>query len=157
MQCSEFNADQNFAEKKFIKKFLYGDNSQETKIKSSIIKTDQSQWIKAWSGHKITNDDNGTSKIIDKSANINAYTLSQNVPNPVTDGETSITYSLENEGYVILSLYNTLGVKLMDIVNGQKSEGVHTVTINVNSLPSGIYHYVMNVNGYTLRNSIIIK
>jgi len=157
MQCSSVGSNQNTAQTKFIKKFLYDDSTINTNIKSSTIKTDQSHWIKAWSGHKITNEDDGTSEIIDKSGDIYTYSLSQNVPNPVIDGETSITYSLGDEGYVILSLYNTLGVKIMDIVNGQKSEGVHTATINVNSLPSGIYHYVMNVNGYTLRNSIIIK
>lgn len=100
---------------------------------------------------------NATTLSNDMKDDTKEYALYQNTPNPVSSGETNISYNLASNGHVTLSLYNTLGVKIMDIVNGQESEGIHTVTINVESLPSGIYLYVLNVDGFTLQNNMIIK
>lgn len=155
--CQASN-NQNSAAQKFINKFLFGDDSQNTKIRTSTINASYDNYIKDWANHKIVNNGcGGTGALIKDLSQENGYELSQNVPNPVENGETSISFNLQNDGYVSIVLYNSLGLKVMDIVSEQLSEGTYTKVINVESLASGIYHYVMNVNGFTLRNSMIIK
>jgi hypothetical protein len=45
---------QNSAADKFIKKFLYGDDSQDTNVRSSIINTDYQSWKDAWDDYELT-------------------------------------------------------------------------------------------------------
>lgn len=159
------STNQNNAAKSFIQKFLHGDNSQNTTIRKSTVSADVNSWKSAWAGHTIIN--NGCGNEEEEEGNeetsiskINAdkgYFLYQNAPNPVRNGETTIYFSIAEEGHVSLCLYNSLGVKVQTIVNEELPNGAHSESIDLSSLPSGLYHYVMNVNGYSLSKSLIIE
>lgn len=86
----------------------------------------------------------------------NDYALSQNMPNPASD-QTSIYFSLKENGLVSIALYNSLGVKVMDVINNNFPAGSYKTEIDVNSLASGIYFYEMNVNGFSARKAMIVK
>jgi len=68
------------------------------------------------------------------------YSLSQNYPNPFNPS-TEIKYSLPNESSVRIIVYNLIGQKISELVNGTQTAGYHEVTFNANNLSSGIYFY----------------
>ncbi len=71
--------------------------------------------------------------------------LHQNYPNPFNP-QTEISYSLESEGQVTLSVFNTKGELVSSLVNGMKTAGNHSVNFNGEGLNSGIYFYRLSVN-----------
>ena len=68
------------------------------------------------------------------------FNLSQNYPNPFNPS-TKIKYNIASAGNVKLTVYNVLGQEIAELVNGEVSAGLHEVTFNASSLPSGAYLY----------------
>ena len=68
------------------------------------------------------------------------YALNSNYPNPFNP-TTQISYQIPNDGFVNLSVYNSLGQEVTGLVNQQQSIGRYTVQFNAASLSSGIYFY----------------
>ncbi|NQS98346.1 MAG: T9SS type A sorting domain-containing protein [candidate division Zixibacteria bacterium] len=75
------------------------------------------------------------------------YTLFNAYPNPF-NAETTIEFHLPFGGLVNLSIYNSLGRKVSILVNEYLPAGEHHVNFNGRDLPSGIYFYAMEVNGF---------
>jgi photosystem II stability/assembly factor-like uncharacterized protein len=73
------------------------------------------------------------------------YYLSQNYPNPFNP-ETTIKYSLKDDGLVSLKVYNILGSEIVELVNEQKATGEYSASFNFSNLASGTYFYVLRVN-----------
>lgn len=153
--CQASN-NQNKAAQAFINKFLYGDNSQNTKIRTSTVSSNHSSGKFDWGGHKIENKGCGTSSVAEVGVNQDGYYLSQNAPNP-TDDETTITFNVAERSFVSIELYNSLGQKVKDIVAGEYNEGLNIVTFSTANLPKGIYHYVMKANNFVEGKSMIVK
>ena len=63
-----------------------------------------------------------------------------NYPNPFNP-TTNIRFSLAERGEVHLSVFNILGQKVTELVNGTLDKGVHEVTFNAGNLASGTYFY----------------
>lgn len=76
------------------------------------------------------------------------YDLQQNYPNPFNP-ETKITYSISKPGHVNLSVYNALGQKVAELVNGTKAAAKYQVTWNANNLSSGVYFYRLEAGDFT--------
>ncbi len=68
------------------------------------------------------------------------FELSQNYPNPFNPS-TKINFNLPTESNVKIFVYNILGQKVKELVNGQVSAGEHTINFNAQNLASGIYIY----------------
>jgi hypothetical protein len=68
------------------------------------------------------------------------YSLSQNYPNPFNPS-TTITYSIPERSTVRLSIFNTLGQKISEVVNETKDAGSYEHNFNASQLSSGIYFY----------------
>ncbi len=66
------------------------------------------------------------------------FVLNQNYPNPFNPS-TKIKYSLAENGFVNLSVYNMLGEKVAVLVNENMNSGEHVLNFDASSLPSGIY------------------
>ena len=83
-----------------------------------------------------------------------------NYPNPFNP-ETSIRYSLEQNGPVNISIYNTRGQLVRTLVNETKAAGLHTVVWNGmdeqgSSVSSGIYYYKMYAGKYSSTRKMIL-
>ena len=74
------------------------------------------------------------------------YALYQNYPNPFNPS-TTITYALSAPGDVTLSIYDILGRKITDLISSYQSTGNHTAVWNASRFPSGVYVYVLSING----------
>ena len=65
-----------------------------------------------------------------------------NFPNPFNP-VTKISYTIPKEGKVRISVYNTLGQNIKEIVNSIKKQGAYIQEFDGSNLPSGIYFYVL--------------
>jgi Secretion system C-terminal sorting domain len=68
------------------------------------------------------------------------FILKQNYPNPFNPS-TTIVFELKNDSHITLTIYNVLGQKLFNLVDGYLQSGVHKVVFDGKNLPSGIYFY----------------
>ena len=86
--------------------------------------------------------------------------LSRNYPNPFNP-ETTISYSLKDNGFVSIEVYNVLGQKVKTLVNNNVVAGPHQVTWkghddNNKNVSSGIYFYRMKTGNYTSTKKMIL-
>ncbi len=91
------------------------------------------------------------------------FSLLQNTPNPFNPS-TFIRYRLNAQLSVRLAVYNILGQKVTELVNGNQLPGLHSVPWNGRDntgrlLPSGVYYYRLSTaNGESqTRKMILLK
>ncbi len=80
-------------------------------------------------------------------------------PNPTTNSQLNIEYSLGAESDVNLSLYNVKGDLVRHTDIGSKTEGIHTFKLDLsnNRLSPGIYVMQLKTNNSIQTNKIIIQ
>jgi hypothetical protein len=83
----------------------------------------------------IENQDNLVSKV----------ELYQNYPNPFNN-ETKIQFSLDSSSEVELSVYNSKGELVLDLIKTLQGKGNYNISFNADGFSSGIYYYKLNVN-----------
>lgn len=83
------------------------------------------------------------------------YALEQNYPNPFNPS-TTINFSLANEGFVKLAVYNTLGQEVMTLVNEVKESGAHSVTFDASLLTSGAYFYKLETAQFSQTKKMLL-
>jgi len=83
------------------------------------------------------------------------YVLEQNYPNPFNP-TTVIRFSIPEQVHVKLTVYNVIGEKVAELVNGNMSAGNHEVSFNASNLASGMYVYRISATSAT-RNFVAVK
>ena len=83
------------------------------------------------------------------------YRLQQNYPNPFNP-ITKIAYDMKKSGHVQLAVYDMLGKRIQTLVDDYRDAGSHEVEFAANDLPSGIYFYTINVNGFRSTQKMIL-
>ncbi len=84
------------------------------------------------------------------------YTLNQNYPNPFNPS-TVISYSLPQQSHVKIEIFNALGQRVADIVNGFQHAGHHQIRWDAGNLSSGIYIYSIHAGGANGKNFFSVK
>ena len=85
------------------------------------------------------------------------YKLSQNYPNPFNPS-TQIDFSIPENGYTKLEIYNSLGQVVNTLVSGDLSAGSYTATFDGAGLSSGIYFYKLQSGEFsTVKKMNLIK
>ena len=85
------------------------------------------------------------------------FTLRQNYPNPFNPS-TTISYDLPRSAFVALTLYNTLGQQVAQLVNGRQQAGYHEVVLRGEGLSSGVYLYRLKAGDLvTTRKLLLVK
>ena len=89
-----------------------------------------------------------------------SITLDQNYPNPFNPS-TEITYSLNNDSHVTLTIYNMVGQKVNVLENNIQTAGSHTVQWNGTdlsgrSVSSGVYLYTLESDNVTMTKKMIL-
>ena len=102
----------------------------------------------------------GTSWIQWKISNQNiddelTYTLNKNYPNPFNPS-TEINYSIADDGFVKIQVFNLLGENIKTLVNEYEFQGNYSVKFISDNLPSGVYIYRMQVNNKIFINKMLL-
>ncbi|MBN1560178.1 lamin tail domain-containing protein, partial [candidate division KSB1 bacterium] len=83
------------------------------------------------------------------------FELRQNFPNPFNPA-TTISFSLPARQKVTLSIFNTLGQKVMTLVDDVLPAGSHSFTWQANDMPSGLYFCQFISDDYAASNKMIL-
>ncbi|MFP4471505.1 MAG: FG-GAP-like repeat-containing protein, partial [Bacteroidales bacterium] len=70
-------------------------------------------------------------------------------PNPLTD-ESRIEFSLKNKGDVSVQVFDARGQHVYSVFRKNLTPGKHSVALNAESLPSGLYLFRLNLAGETM-------
>jgi hypothetical protein len=72
--------------------------------------------------------------------------IQQNYPNPCST-QTTIRYTLPVGASVVLDLFNSIGERVLRLVDGYRSAGVRKELLDARALPSGAYFYRLIATG----------
>jgi len=81
--------------------------------------------------------------------------LSQNHPNPF-NSKTIIKYQLVQRGWVSVKIFDILGREVMQLVNQVQESGPHEISFNGENFPSGVYVYVLQVDGQSIARKMLL-
>jgi 2',3'-cyclic-nucleotide 2'-phosphodiesterase (5'-nucleotidase family) len=105
-------------------------------------------------------------RIIDKSIKNGKYNIAKsnssiklydNYPNPFNPA-TTIKYEIPSAGIVTIKVYNMLGQEVAQLVNALQKAGIYEITWDASNMPSGVYFYRINSNGFSeTKKMILIK
>ena len=85
------------------------------------------------------------------------YTLEQNYPNPFNPS-TVIKFAIPYDGFVNLSIYNSLGQRVSTILNENKKAGNYNIDFNASSLASGVYFYRLEAGSFvSIKKMMLLK
>ena len=104
---------------------------------------------------RVVLDYSETTTDINDIALINNFNLDQNYPNPFNP-TTNISFTIQGEGLVNISIYNVIGEKVSELLNEEKQKGSYNIEFDGKNLTSGIYFYSMKVNGFTSTKKMIL-
>lgn len=84
-----------------------------------------------------------------------SFSLSQNYPNPF-NAETVIRYAVKSKGNVSLKLYSIEGKEISLLFEGHQNAGTYELRYNAANLPSGVYFYKFDVNGFSQTRRMVM-
>lgn len=83
------------------------------------------------------------------------YTLEQNYPNPFNP-ETSIRFSIPQQEFVLLKVFNSLGQEVASPVNKELQAGTYNLKFDGSELTSGFYFYTITAGNFTQTKKMIL-
>ena len=83
------------------------------------------------------------------------YTLEQNYPNPFNPN-TTINYSIPEDGFVKLAVYNLLGEEVATLVNSFQKADRYDVSFNASGLSSGVYLYKIEATNFSASKKLVL-
>ncbi|NUQ83038.1 MAG: T9SS type A sorting domain-containing protein, partial [Bacteroidetes bacterium] len=78
-----------------------------------------------------------------------------NYPNPFNPA-TVIKFNLPAEMQVTVSVFNVLGQRVAELVNGKLTAGEKSVSFNAAGLSSGVYIYRIQAGNQTVTRSMLL-
>lgn len=83
------------------------------------------------------------------------FALNQNYPNPFNPS-TTISYTLPEDGFVKLAVYNLLGQEVATVVNSFQKAYRYEVVFNANELSSGVYVYKIEAGNFSASKKLML-
>ena len=95
--------------------------------------------------------------LINKSTHPYNFILNQNYPNPFNP-KTTIKFSLPENGFTTLDVYNLAGQRVTNLINGEIAAGEHQINFYANNFSSGIYLYKLQQGNISeIKKMILVK
>jgi len=85
----------------------------------------------------------------------NEWSLSQNYPNPFNPS-TMIKYGLPRRSEVTLTIYNSLGQRVVQLVDEEEDAGYHEVTFDGSSLASEVYFFRLQAGSFVKTMKLLL-
>ena len=131
-------------------------------LNSVFFKDDVCGWIVGETGTVLKLMMNNLATSIDKKE-VNSilpqhFELYQNYPNPFNP-ITKINYKIPKSSSVDLSIYNTLGEKIVTLVSGKQAAGYYQIEWNASGFSSGVYFYRLSTEAGNVatRKLVLLK
>ena len=70
---------------------------------------------------------------------------------------TTISFSIPEQSYITLSVYDITGSKVATLVDKHMSVGSHSVIFDGSDLGSGVYLYRLESKGFSKMGKILLK
>ncbi len=87
----------------------------------------------------------------------NEFSLNQNYPNPFNPS-TTISFALPKRADVKLTVYNSIGEKVAELINQNMSAGYHNINFDASSLSSGLYLYRISAGNFVdVKKMLLLK
>lgn len=83
------------------------------------------------------------------------FALSQNYPNPFNPS-TIISYSIPQNSFVTLKVYDVIGNEIATLVNETKSAGKYDVRFDASGFSNGVYFYTIKADNFTSTKKMIL-
>ncbi|MBT7142429.1 MAG: T9SS type A sorting domain-containing protein, partial [Bacteroidetes bacterium] len=141
---------------------IWGDDEYSQEIDGMI--GEESYIIQIWNGNSVdvvkveswlegdefyeTNKIAVAEKILNIEQGISNFELFQNNPNPFSQ-TTEIGFYIPEKAFVEIELFNLIGEKIKTIHSQNLSSGNHTIVFERKHLPSGVYFYRLNSEGFS--------
>jgi hypothetical protein len=81
--------------------------------------------------------------------------LTQNYPNPFNPS-TTVRFGLPRRSHVTLTVLNTLGQNVRELVNGVVEAGYHDIHFDATNLASGVYFFHLAMEGFTETKRLVV-
>ena len=111
-------------------------------------------------GEEITVSNSAINKLIILSGELvtpREYALEQNYPNPFNPS-TNIKFSLPEATEVTVTIYNTLGQKVTELVNGKLDAGKYSYVWNAGNVATGMYIYELRTDKFvSVKKMLLLK
>ena len=100
----------------------------------------------------------GTSPVAETAASTKSFELLQNYPNPFNP-QTQIAYRLDRPQHISLTLFNSRGQKVRQLVSGFRTAGSYQEIVDGSTLAAGIYYYrLQDASGWQqVRKMLLVK
>ncbi len=136
----------------------YANNSSNVKVRFRLT-ADASTIADGWfvDDILITGYTNSGQSITDANGN-NApykYSLSQNFPNPFNPA-TKIKFSIPDNAFAKLVIYDALGKEVETLVNEQLNAGSYESDWNASNFPSGVYYYKLTTDNFIQTKRMVL-
>ena len=113
-------------------------------------------WAVGDSGMILHYQRGGATSVSDFSQRVpTGYALHQNYPNPFNPS-TTIRYGIPHRSHVTLTVYNTLGQEVAQLVSSDIDAGYHEIRFNANNLASGVYFYRIQAGSYVETRKLLL-
>ena len=83
------------------------------------------------------------------------YKLGAAYPNPFNPS-TNIEYSLLEQGYANISVYDLQGRVIKELVSEYKDQGDYEIVWDATNIPSGVYFIQMNINSFASTQKVML-
>jgi len=111
---------------------------------------DVNRWLYTWVGNSMVSDVEGDLENL-------TFELNQNYPNPFNPA-TTIRFSIPDQQFVSLKIFNILGQQVSTLVNEVKNAGVYQVNFDASKLSSGVYFYTIEAgSNITTKKMMLVK
>jgi hypothetical protein len=91
----------------------------------------------------------------DNIASVTDFSLKQNYPNPFNP-KTIISYSVPEESFVTIKIFDLLGREVALLLNERKTQGVYQIEFDASGLSSGIYVYSLSSGNVLLTKKMAV-
>jgi hypothetical protein len=83
------------------------------------------------------------------------FYINQNYPNPFNPS-TEISFGLPKDEFVTIEVYNSLGQKVITLLNENRPAGRYAVTFDARNYASGVYIYKMKAGNFTETKKMLL-
>lgn len=103
----------------------------------------------------LTNGLSGAAAVKERPGVLDKYALAQNYPNPFNP-TTQINYSVPQNGYVTLKVFNVLGQEVATLFSGVQRIGNYHATFDGSRFASGVYFYHLQAGSVSITKKLVL-